>query len=82
MLYNSITTWKKRVEEKRMLYKTYMALNHYKLTLMCRHFLALKSAPQKTYAVNKLVSVLQTLALDDPFTQLMKVCATQKLRVR
>ena len=58
-----------------MLYKTYMALNHYKLSLMCRHFHALKNAPQKTEAVNMLVQTLIGLALQRPFDQMLKVCA-------
>ena len=41
-----------------MLYKTYMALNHYKLTLQCKYFHPLKVAPQKTVAVDRLVQGL------------------------
>ena len=53
--------------EKQMLYKTYMALNHYKLTLICKHFHALRTAPQKTLAANRLVQSLVKAALQAPF---------------
>ena len=65
-----------------MLYKTFMAVNHYKLTLMCRHFHALKNAPKKTLAVSMLVQSLVHFGLQRPFDQLLKVCAAQNLRVR
>ena len=82
ILKNSISTWKKRVYEKQMLLKTYMALNHYKLTLVCKHFHALKTAPQKTMATTRLVKTLISIALQKPFTQLLSVCSAQNLRLR
>ena len=65
-----------------MLYKTYMALNHYKLTLVCKHFAALRNAPRKTRAAEQLVETLHTIALWKPFKQMLAVCATRNLRVR
>lgn len=58
-----------------MLYKTYLALNHYKLSLICKYFSVLKAAPRKTIAATRLVNCLQEVALQQPFTQLLRVCA-------
>jgi len=63
ILKNALRTWKKRVSEKQLLYDNYMAINHYKLSLVYRHFMALKNAPTKTIAVNKLVNSLLGLAI-------------------
>ena len=47
---SAIHTWRKRVEERHMLYKTYLALNHYKLSLVFRAFKALRDDPAKRRA--------------------------------
>ena len=46
-----------------MLYKNYMAVNHYKVSLVYGHFMALKNAPIKTTAIYKLVPCLLSIAM-------------------
>ena len=68
-------TWRKRVEERHTLYKTYLALNHYKLSLVFRAFQALRDDPAKNRAAAHMMSRLQWIGLQKPFDQMLRVCA-------
>jgi len=67
LLKSALGTWRKRVEEKQMLYKTYMAYNHYRISLIIRAFKALKNAPLKSLGAIKLMNCLGRIVLQNPF---------------
>lgn len=49
--------WKSKVEEKNELIQQYMALSHYRVTLLVKSFKALKSVTQKNLACHVLTSL-------------------------
>lgn len=57
MLKARFDLWKSKVEEKNELIKQYMALSHYRVTLIVKAFKALRSETQKNLACCLLTSL-------------------------
>ena len=76
LLKGALEKWKKKVAQKQKLIRTYMALNHYKNSLLFRTFYRLKGAPMRRRGLEKLANLFKTSAIRPALDQLRYVCTT------
>ena len=76
LLRSALDQWKKKVSQKHKLIHTYMALNHYKNSLILRTFYRLKGGPMRRRGFEVLNNLAKASALKPAFDQLRYVCTT------